>query len=489
MPEHLISRDEAESDLVAAAAYLAEAVSSADGRAEAMSAVVPLYLKRNDVDTAAELANSVDDGFTRDRLLTQVAEKCAETDDDEYALQLAEAIEDTGLRSQALERVALIKASKGQLEAASGITADLDHRDFALAGIAAKQAELGDKAAADATLASIEFPSAKVHGLLEIASSDVENKVELLAAAESAADEIEHNEERIRALLDIGNLLIEAERSDLAIRTFDHAKEESEALDNVHRDAFLAGVALGFFRAGSLDLADRALDLVSDKTQTAACLLGYAREFWKRGEHAEAIDALEEAYAILKSQRDREIRSSKSRYELFTSIAAQFAGFERGERAIGIAQEIESEPDHIAALTQIAGILALRKEDEEARHALQAIPDDASRVFALIAMSDSKEKNGDRDGAVVLLDEVLVLAEAVPQVSARSSALNEIGRRFETFGQTEKSAAAGVSNLALIATIRDESSRALALANLSEVYPAEVREADAASVRAILRDR
>jgi DNA-directed RNA polymerase specialized sigma54-like protein len=155
MPEHLISRDEAESDLVAAAAYLAEAVSSADGRAEAMSAVVPLYLKRNDVDTAAELANSVDDGFTRDRLLTQVAEKCAETDDDEYALQLAEAIEDTGLRSQALERVALIKASKGQLEAASGITADLDHRDFALAGIAAKQAELGDNAAADATLASI----------------------------------------------------------------------------------------------------------------------------------------------------------------------------------------------------------------------------------------------------------------------------------------------------------------------------------------------
>jgi hypothetical protein len=104
-------------------------------------------------------------------------------------------------------------------------------------------------------------------------------------------------------------------------------------------------------------------------------------------------------------------------------------------------------------------------------------------------MSDSKEKNGDRDGAVVLLDEALVLAEAVPQISARSSALNEIGRRFETFGQTEKSAAAVGSNLALIATIRDESSRALALANLSEVYPAEVREADAASVRAILRDR
>ena len=91
MAEHFISRDEAESDLLACAAYIAESIESADGHAEATSAVVQRYLAKGEVDLAAELANSVDDPFTRDRLLIHVAEKCAQADDDEYARQLVEA--------------------------------------------------------------------------------------------------------------------------------------------------------------------------------------------------------------------------------------------------------------------------------------------------------------------------------------------------------------------------------------------------------------
>src|SRR6476620_4799108 len=96
MSEHFISRDDAEHDMLAAAAYLAENITSADGRAEAMKAIVPIYLAAGNVDLAAELANSIDEPFARDRLLVQVAVKCAELDDDEYAVQLADAIEDDG---------------------------------------------------------------------------------------------------------------------------------------------------------------------------------------------------------------------------------------------------------------------------------------------------------------------------------------------------------------------------------------------------------
>src|SRR5687768_4220779 len=39
MAEHFISRDDAERDLLASAAYLAEAIGSSDGRAQAMTAV------------------------------------------------------------------------------------------------------------------------------------------------------------------------------------------------------------------------------------------------------------------------------------------------------------------------------------------------------------------------------------------------------------------------------------------------------------------
>jgi hypothetical protein len=113
MSEHFISLTDAESSLLSCAAFLAERITSIDGHAEAMLAVVPLYLQKQKVDLAAELSNTVDDPYTRDRLLTLVAEKCAEDADDEYALQLADAIEDHGLRSQAFERVALRQASVG----------------------------------------------------------------------------------------------------------------------------------------------------------------------------------------------------------------------------------------------------------------------------------------------------------------------------------------------------------------------------------------
>ena len=93
MSEHFISREDAEQDLLACAAYLAENIKSADGRAEAMNSVVPRYLALGNVDLAAALADTVDDPFSRDKLLVIVAEHCASIDDDEYAMQLADAIE------------------------------------------------------------------------------------------------------------------------------------------------------------------------------------------------------------------------------------------------------------------------------------------------------------------------------------------------------------------------------------------------------------
>jgi tetratricopeptide (TPR) repeat protein len=303
-----------------------------------------------------------------------------------------------------------------------------------------------------------------------IAAGNMDAAAAHLENAAKAAGEIEHNEERLRALVDIGNLYLDANRNDRAVETFDAARSEAEALDNVHRDAFMAAAAAGLFRAGSLELADRALDLVADQTHTASCLLGYAREYWRRDERDEAMDALEEAYTILKSQRENETRNSKSRFQLFTSIAAQFAGFEKGERAIEIAHGIADESEQTSGLIQVAEILTLRKEDEQARHALQAIADDSNRVFALIRMSDAKTKNGDSADAAGLLDEAFHLAETVPQLSARSTAYNEIARRYAAAGEKQKAAEISRLNLQTIGTIRDESRRVTAITDVAELF-------------------
>ncbi|HEX8638590.1 MAG TPA: hypothetical protein VF692_11045, partial [Pyrinomonadaceae bacterium] len=144
MAEHLINIDEAQENLLACAAFLAEDIKSADGHAEAFKYIAPLYAEKGEVDLAAEFANTVDDPFTRDWLLSLIAARCAALDDDEYALQLVEAIEDHGMQAQALEKIALQKTAKGDFERAFSIAESMEHPDYAFADIAVYQAAAGD---------------------------------------------------------------------------------------------------------------------------------------------------------------------------------------------------------------------------------------------------------------------------------------------------------------------------------------------------------
>lgn len=474
MSEHFISLADAEGDMLSCAAYLAESIPGGEAQAEAMLAVVPRYLEKGNVDLAAELANSIDDPFTRERLLIKVAEKCAALDDDEYAMQLAEAIEDPGFQAEAQERIALQKVAKGNLAKALEIAAAMVHPDKVLAGIAVKQARDGDDAASKEMFGEILFPTTAVSALLSIATFRIENKetdnaTEVLQQALILAEEIEHDEERIRAFCDVGNLLIEAGRNDLAVETFEKARVEAEALDNIHRDSFLGHVSLGFLHAGSIDLADRTLDAVADKTQIASALVGFARDYWNKEDKDEAIEALEESYAILKSQRDIETRDSKARFALFTQIAVQFAGFEKGERAIEIAEGIEDEEQMMTALSQIAQIGVMQNRHESARQALNAIPENANRVFALIGMSIAASENNENEQAAGFLNEAAELAEPIPQMTLRASAYNEIAKRYHELG-SEKAHPMAHNNLETITAIRDEGSRVAALANLADFF-------------------
>jgi tetratricopeptide (TPR) repeat protein len=474
MPEHFIAFADAQQDLLTAAAYLGERIKSGDGHAEAMNAIVPRYLAHNNVDLAAELANSVDDPFTRDKLMTEVAEKCAEIDDDEYAIQLADSIEEFGLQAQAYERIALQKINKGQVDKALELAASMQHPDYVYAAAAVRVAADGDRAQSADYLAQVDFPGARVLALQamamkEFAAGNKDDCIALLDEAKATAEEIEHNEERIRTLCEVGSHYVEAGRNDLAIAAFDSAKEEAERLENIHRDSFIAFAIMGFLQAGSADTADRTLDLITDKTQMSNCLLAFAKYYWEHGEKDDALEALDESYQILKSQREMETRDSKSRFALFGSIAAQYAGFEKGERAIEIASEIQDDAQRTSALSQVATVLTMQLDDDKAKHALNAISEDADRAFALIGMSDAKQGKDDDAGAIALLDEATHLVDEVPQLTSRSLAYNEIISRFISKGAVDKARPLMITNFETIGSIRDESSRVVALAGLGDL--------------------
>jgi len=495
MAEHQIPIEQAQENLLACAAFLAENIKSSDGHAEAMKEIVARYLEKADVDRSAELANSVDDPFTRDRLLMRVAEKCAAIGDDEYALQLVEAIEDASTQMQAREHLAIQKSIKGDYQKAFEIAESLSHADFVYADIAVHQAESGDETNASNTLEKVDFPNAKTSAfqniaLLNLRNNETAKAVQSLEKALASAEEIEFTEEKVRALNDIGSYFIEANQKDKAIETFDKAKVSAESIDGVHRDSLLANVALGFLQAGTLDLADRTLDLVTDNTQMTVALVGFAREFWQRGEREEALETLEEGYAILKSQRDSEIRDSRARFGLWGTIAVEFARFEKGERAIEIAQEVLDENSQISALSQIAQVCTLQNKDDLARQAVASIGDDAQKMFALIAVSDAHNKIEKKDEALNFLREAETLSETVPQLASRSAALSELAKRFHASGDAKKARQLLRENLETISGIRDKSSRAVTLAQLSDFYEQlgfEINEAEKEILKAMIQ--
>ncbi len=477
MAEHLIEIEKAETNLLDCAAYIAENIKSADGHAAAMKELVPRYLETGAVDLAAELANTVDDPFTRDRLLLRVAEKCAAVGDDEYAFQLVEAIEEKTMGDDARQRIAGKIAGRGDFSRALEIAESLPDPYFAFVEISFHLAAAGDETQAREIIEKIDFSKAKATAFQNLAALQMKNgntadAVASLEKANAAVDEIEFDEEQIQTRLDIANYFIEAGKMGRAIEIFDAAKASAETLDNVHRESFLGEIALGFLRAGSVELADRTLDLVTDNVQLSSTLVSFAREFWERDEKSEAAETLEEAYSILKSQRDRDVRDSKARFAIWATTAVEFARIEKPERALEIAQEVADENAHNSALAQIAQVCAAQNKDEWARQSVNAVTDDAPKMFALIGVSDVKTEAGKADEALIFLGEAATLAETADWLGIRSNAFDELARRFQRHGDLTKMRGMIFENFDTIFRIRDASDRVSALARMSDFYRA-----------------
>ncbi len=475
MAEHSFSIEEAQTDLLACAVYVAENIGSREARTAALETIISYFLNKSDVDNAAGLADSIDDPFTRDRLLASVVSKCAETDDDDYALQLIDAIVEHSAKNTARENFALAKARKGQFDVALDAARSLDHSSDALAGIAVFQIESGFEAEAYKTLEKIDFYSAKVDALQSIANhylgeDETERALAALDRAASDAQEIEFTEDRIRSMLGIGATYIEAGLNDKAIEIYGKTSEIIAGLDGVHKDNLFVNTAVGFLRAGSIDLADRTLDLVVDKAQIADCLVGFSQIFRIRGELEDALESLEEAYAILRSQSEREIRDTKSRLQLFAAIAKEFAALGKTERGLEIAHDSPDEQLKNVTLSQIATICTLAGNHEMAGQAILGIGDDSQRIPALIAKSDALAENGSRDDSLESLEEARRITDSIPQFIMRSELMNEIAKRYHRQGLEKKARQIASDTIEVIQEIRGDANRAAALAELSQTF-------------------
>lgn len=462
MNQQLIGREDAENNLLSCATFIAANIKSSDGYAESVKELLPYYLQKDEVDLAAELVDSINDSFTRDQLLSAVAEKCAELDDDEYALQLAGAVEDINLQSIALEKVASQKAVKKQFEKACSIADDLDHASNAYAEIANNQ----DKEEALQTIEKIEYPTIKVQALQNIAVNSEDYS--LLDQTIGIIKEIELDEERINALISVAHLYTEAKLNDRAIGILDVARQVGEKLEGVRKDNLLSQISLGFLQAGSISLADSTLDLVEDKTEIARTLVGYSKDYYEKGEESEAIEILDEAYQILKSQKETETRNSKAKFDLFGAIAVNLANAKEFEKAIDIALENPYQEIRNITLSQIAQICVLKEQEQFAKQAIDAIDDETEKTAATMNLSDVYRRLEKTDEALKQLNEAHFNIDNVQQLSIKSLILNRLAGRYNIFGETEKARGLCTDSLQIVSKILDETTRVSALAKLAD---------------------
>jgi hypothetical protein len=222
--------------------------------------------------------------------------------------------------------------------------------------------------------------------------------------------------------------------------------------------------------SGNVELAEETFDAIADKTQRSTALLGFSKEHWRSERKDEALASLEESLSVLRSQKESETRDTPAKNALLSSIAIQFAGYGKDERAAEIAEENEDEMQVLSALSQIAQIAANQGDLDSAKHTLNSIDDESYKIFALIGVSDAVKKNGDEEAAAAMLDEARGLAETIPQLASKASAYVELSNRFLAAGQNEKARTAASEALFTVSEIRGEASLCSKLAELANVY-------------------
>jgi tetratricopeptide (TPR) repeat protein len=453
----IIDIEKAQNDLLTCATYLSTKIRSSDGFAEATKELVQHYLAQDNVDFSADLADTVDDTFIRDNLLIDIANKCIHLNDDEYGLQLVEAVEDAGYQSLARERIIEIKAQQKDFEKAFQIAAQLPDQSNALSSISFHQ-ELPE---ALQTIDKIDFLLPKVHALIGKKQLD---------AAEKTADEIDFNEEQIRAYLEISLAFIENKQNDRAIEVLAKTQHVCEKIEGTHRDSNLSQIALLFFRAGSTDLADRTLDLVVDKYHIASCLVGFSNDYFSKDEVGDAIESLEEALEILNSQAEKEVRNSQAKFDLLATISIRFAVLGKPEKAIEIADKIRDEDARNVALVEISKLCVSKHNINFARESLDLITNESDKVIALIGFSDIYDKSENPEKAIEMLDEALELTENIPQIALRVDCFDYLSRRFFKLGNATKSRDLATKSLENISQILDETQRVIKIAKLANLF-------------------
>jgi tetratricopeptide (TPR) repeat protein len=368
----------------------------------------------------------------------------------------------------------VVKATLGQFDTAMQVAGTLEHPDNIYAAAAIRHAAVREDDLAAEMVEKIAFPTLQANTYAHIAvdkfeAADNAAAEKWLEKAAASVEEILTDEEKLTELSGIADLYIRIGRKDLAIALISKARDAAERSETRSwRDQAFSSLAELYFRADSTDLAENTLDQIADTYWFARALTQFASIKAERGDEAGAIDDLEEACALLLSQKSGEIYDSAARSALLQRIAQEFAPLGKFERAMDVAGAITMPEYGDAARIRIAVASVNRGEDDHAEQAVRAINDDAFRPFAKLNMISAYRAKDENEKARTLLDEVHSEVDAIPQLRPQSELLNALAERAHDLGDDEKAMTLIEDSLRKIEQIKDQVYKVYFLAEVAD---------------------
>ncbi len=467
-----IERENAETDLLHCAAFVAERIGSADAHATSVSDVARRFAAKGELDLAAGLADSINDPHQRDTVLSEIAAFCVQFDDDEYGFQLIEAIEEPNFQQHAWHNIAVRQASQRRFDGALETAKKIIDPAVTIGDLAFRAAFANDQPLARKLLEQIDLPNVRAQVLNGIALAQLERGEAPQTALNEALAEIENvefDEERTQLLLDVAAKFLDANETESALQVLTETKLLAETLEPNFRAPALAQTAALFARANDFAAGERILETIESLHQAAVARVSFSEEFYAANEIDKAVSNLEEALVLLKTNIARFIDSrSNAQFALWANIAMNLAQFGRSERGLEVALEIPLEAAQASALTNLAVTFQTNGREELARQALGEFQTAADRIFALLAVSRSAARNGEQEKSFGFLNEARESSEDVEQLNLRSEILTEIVEQFAARGETEKAIEVLTENLRVVSAINNKSQQVAVLADISQ---------------------
>ena len=467
MSESLVNIEQAESDLLACAAYIADTIETQEGYTEAMSLLALRYLAKGEVEHAANIADTIDDPFTQDKTYFEIAVRAFTSGNRDLAFDLIENIDDYSFKALAQGQIAMSAAEKNEFDEALEIANNMDDSSSTIAEIALRIFDAGDVPKAKELISKIDFANSRAYAYAEISSKHLkaERKIEAVNAlmtALAAVDRIEFDEDKAVAFIEIANKFAEAEDTEKARSFFAKAAGICLKMDEGdNRDSLISSLGLAHARLRDFDKANEFLDEIADPMQAVSCLAGVANEHKQAGDKETCLSLLDEALEIATGADLFLARSVARRNSLLAGIAFRFAECGEFEKSIEAANAIDADLERRSAQSVLALYYAQHNEEENASKTLDEIDDGYSRAMCLVQMSEFDENR---------LDEAKTLAQTIQHKYHKAIALAEIAENYHLKEKHEEAGELLFESLKLTPEISDKYEKVLALSRLSAKY-------------------